>query len=1193
MLNYRIARVPKGRGSFRQIFIASDKDAKRLQSLIPQLEQILIKNDHAKVNYAFEKGKNCALNASRHIGFRYTLALDLKNFFASVHRTHLTSLIPEEILDQCLIDGVPQQGLPTSPLIATIAFVACDKEIIEQLGTHNIHAVYTRYADDLVFSFNKKENAEIIQSIVKKVVEASGFKVNERKTSLQDSQNGRVVITGLGVDHSGLHPTRRTRKKIRAAVHQNNIESLRGLIEWSKCKLPRMAEEVHTAVKVTTSLEPEVNVKAIAKDGNYWIPSPLGRWLTRSSNWNLSVNERNLSVVVEGVAYQVNAEDESTYLIHAGLFWTDVTIYPKKGFSIKVDGLLNSDGIFLRKALNDILTEKRIRDDVRFLHRTHRAINKWIKFKVKLEQTAEEEQRWFTHEMRSAVLSNRPIVDITSVRSRMSNPLVANRLSFHLRQTIEPSLVIWSADHHPAWTERNKQHTLRELKNCKDLLSKVESKPLTDDQARAVICFDNRVQVVASAGSGKTSVMVAKAAYAIYRKLIPPEKIVMLAFNKQAAEELKERTSKAFNRLNIKNVEVEASTFHSLGLRIIGSATGEKPDIPDWATDTTSGFRKLTEIVDDLKDKSSTFRANWDLFRFVFGKDLPVWGSQEPSDTWDTEGNGRIRTVRGEPVKSQEEAMIANWLFYNGIEYKYEESYVHRTVNKDYRQYKPDFYYPSINLYHEHFALNAKGEPPASFTDYMAGVHWKRQLHIDKGTILFETTSHGLRNGNDLQRLANELTQRGLVLDPNPDREIPQAGQKPMGSAELIGLIRTFISHAKSNSLSISALRHRLNSITEGTFALRYRMFLSIAEPIFEAWDAALAAENGIDFEDMLNMAAEHLESGRYSAPYDLVMADEFQDASCARARLCKALVNQADRFLFAVGDDWQSINRFAGADVSVMTGFKGWFNNGQVLKLEQTFRCPQQLCDISSQFITKNPSQIPKRVHSETPAHGAVLQAFQVDHKNQLSDAIYQFTLKLAEDVQNKTVSPGRDGKVSIYVLGRYNSDRQYLPRLEARFDRYVSISFLTIHRSKGSEADYVILPEMVNPMRGRSFPSTQTNDPLLTLAMPAGDEYPLSEERRLFYVALTRARRSVAMFTVKGQHSFFLNELEKSEDVAITRTDGKPTHEETCPACKQGVLVSRTGPYGEFRSCSNFPLCAYKPKQKTFASSKLENYK
>lgn len=885
--------------------------------------------------------------------------------------------------------------------------------------------------------------------------------------------------------------------------------------------------------------------------------------------------------MIEGQPHLVNVEEEASYRVNRGFFWTDITLHSGLSHEVKVDGLPNTQGAILAKALESVLVEKKIREDVVFAQNAHQIVSNWLCQKLAQEEAVKVERRWFSHEMQIALEISRPVIDVSAVRARLLTPSVRTKLGKETA-ALEVALTLWESDHRAYWSSLNAVHTERELESCKDLFDRVESKPLTDEQARAVICFDNRVQVVASAGSGKTSTMVAKAAYAIHRGFVTSERIILLAFNKQAAEELKERATKSFERLGMENVEVEASTFHALGLRIIGKATREKPEIPDWATDTVGGFRKLTELIDQLKDRCTTFRAQWDLFRFVFGRDLPGFGTAAAADSWDDQGNGRVRTSNGERVRSHEEAMIANWLFLHGVEYVYEQRYEYQTADEDHRQYRPDFYYPQIGLYHEHFALNAQGKAPAGFKDYLEGVEWKRQLHRERGTSLFETTSHGIRNGNDFQQLAAELTRRGIELNPNPDRPIPADGQKPMEPEELTGLVRTFISHAKSNCLTIPALRQRLDAMPEDTFKHRHRMFLDIAEPILTAWDAALAAEGGIDFEDMLNMAARHLESGRYTAPYELVMADEFQDASRARARLCRALVQKPGRFFFAVGDDWQSINRFAGADVSVMTGFREWFGHGQILKLEQTFRCPQELCDISSRFVSKNPAQINKQVRSVTPAVGPVLQAFQVDHKIKLSDAIDQFLVQLAQSVQGGTIPPGCNGKISVYVLGRYNADRQYVPTNKARFERWVDVSFLTIHRSKGSEADYVILPEMLSVLRGRSFPNNRNDDPVLALAMPAGEDYPLGEERRLFYVALTRARRSVVMFTARGQVSSFLRELEADGAVSITDTDGKAVREESCPSCKQGVLVLRTGPYGEFQSCSNFPTCKYKPKKR-----------
>jgi DNA helicase-4 len=121
----------------------------------------------------------------------------------------------------------------------------------------------------------------------------------------------------------------------------------------------------------------------------------------------------------------------------------------------------------------------------------------------------------------------------------------------------------------PHWNALNAAHTTRELQDCEKPFDRVESKPLTEEQSRAVGCFDNRVQVVGLGGSDKTSTMVARAAYVIHRGFVPPEHIVLVAFNKQAALELDERAAKSFERLCMSGISVKASTFHALGLRII------------------------------------------------------------------------------------------------------------------------------------------------------------------------------------------------------------------------------------------------------------------------------------------------------------------------------------------------------------------------------------------------------------------------------------------------------------------------------------------------------------------------------------------------------------------------------------------------------------------------------------------------
>ncbi|KRG51624.1 hypothetical protein ARC23_07865 [Stenotrophomonas beteli] len=197
---------------------------------------------------------------------------------------------------------------------------------------------------------------------------------------------------------------------------------------------------------------------------------------------------------------------------------------------MKADGLPNAQGAALVQALNVVLREKRLREDVAFLQGVQRTIDAWLDHKAEQERACFEQRRWFTHEQQEDFLAARPTVDPAALRSRLKKPGVAVRLG-PAAQAIARSLAAWEADHRPAWAALNAAHMERELVACKELLDRVESKPLTPEQARADACFDNRVQVVASAGSGKTSMMVAKAAYAIHRGFVDPKRIVLLAFN--------------------------------------------------------------------------------------------------------------------------------------------------------------------------------------------------------------------------------------------------------------------------------------------------------------------------------------------------------------------------------------------------------------------------------------------------------------------------------------------------------------------------------------------------------------------------------------------------------------------------------------------------------------------------------------
>ena len=725
--------------------------------------------------------------------------------------------------------------------------------------------------------------------------------------------------------------------------------------------------------------------------------------------------------------------------------------------------------------------------------------------------------------------------------------------------------------------ERNEKHLAQQRVARKQFFDTVEKNPLTDEQVHACICMDDAVMVVAAAGSGKTSTMVAKTGYALHEGLATPDQILLLAFNRATANEVGERIAEQLR--GVPDVDkVRSNTFHAFGIEVIAKATGKKPSLAPWVSPDNPGadIREVGNIIETLNAQDSKFKRDWDLFRTVYGRDVGKWGQRQEPDAY-ANGKRGFLTAKGDIVKSKEERVIADWLFYCGVNYEYERAYEHDTASEHHRQYFPDFYYPDAQLYHEHFALNEQGEAPKDFKDYLQGVEWKRQIHAEKETTLVETTSHSLFTGEWMDVLEHALVERGVQPAFDPNR--PSPGLPPVQQQDLARSFRVFQQHVKNNGLSHSHLLSALAQQSEEGFAARLRLYLSLYERIAAEWERRLQEGKFIDFEDMLIQAAEHVESGAYASPYTIILADEFQDSSRARIRLLKALAANpgVQTHLCVVGDDWQGINRFAGSDISVMTEFEKTFDHATRLTLNTTFRCPQDLCDVSSEFIQANPAQIKKAVQTTNPLTKTPMLAFGFQQRESIPEHVEQQLAGMHRYATEGKLAPAKGTHITIMLLGRYRDDAP--PALESwqrKFGDRLKIEFRTAHGSKGLEAEYVFVLNVLQGTRG--FPSQIQDDPALQLAMPAPDPYPFAEERRLFYVAMTRARKQVRFYTTLGQPSQFLVELVKNEHLKIEPVDGEPM--EACPKCGGGVLQLRAGQYGEFHGCSRFPACDYKRK-------------
>lgn len=769
---------------------------------------------------------------------------------------------------------------------------------------------------------------------------------------------------------------------------------------------------------------------------------------------------------------------------------------------------------------------------------------------------------WIPASAARRFLSKHPVPQQGFAPSRFVESLRAQRdgLPDPHRSTVKFDL------HNQAILERRKV----ELKSFFDT---VEKSPLTDEQIAACVCMDDNLLVVAAAGSGKTSTMVAKTGYVLQQGLARPDQILLLAFNRDAADELGQRIR---DRLTaFPDIDgVTAKTFDAFGLAVIGEATGKKPKLAPWVSNPGEDAAAVADIARVLSLHDAEFKQDWDLFRTVYGRDVGGLGERADPEAFDGARRG-FRTVDGKVVKSKEERLIADWLFYNGVNYAYERPYEHDTADEQHGQYHPDFYYPDVDLYHEHFALDADGAAPPHFAgDYVAGVHWKRALHAQRGTALFETTSAEIRSNDALRNLEAALTERGVTLDFRADRKA--AGPPPMTDKQLASTLRVFLQHVKSNGLS----QHQLEQAAEAQGVMghdhRLRLFLKLYARVAQAWEDRLRDGGYIDFEDMLRLAADHIEAGRYASPFTVILADEFQDSSRARVRLLQALKRQSeDAHLTVVGDDWQGINRFAGADLRVMSEFGSFFSHATSLQLATTFRCPQALCDISSEFVQANPKQLKKTVRSVSAFDNRPLQGFGFTNLAHADDHIEQQLSHMATLLAQGKIPAGKGGRLAVLFLGRYKNDRpKRLSHWRQTFADHLDVNFKTVHASKGLEAEYVYVLNLIEDRRG--FPSQIEDDPVLQLAMPSAETFAAAEERRLFYVALTRASRQVRLYTSLSKPSRFVTELVSRGQLIVEAVDGEAL--EACPKCQIGVVRRVTSGYAPFHACTTYPRCDFK---------------
>ena len=517
------------------------------------------------------------------------------------------------------------------------------------------------------------------------------------------------------------------------------------------------------------------------------------------------------------------------------------------------------------------------------------------------------------------------------------------------------------------------------------------------------------------------------------------------------------------------------------------------------------------------------------------------------------------------------------------------------------KNYFPDFYLNDYNIYIEHFGLNRNCENHLiggkSSEEYVKEMEWKRKVHKKYETTLIETFSYYQSENRLLTRLAEKLQAQGVEFNEIDYRQVYAIllENKTIKEWEdFIVLLKTFIELFKGNNYDGDKFKEFYEYVDgfKSSFSKdRTIAFLKIVEEIYNDYEAYLLKIKKIDFNDMINKASDCIVKNGLNLPYKYIIVDEYQDTSFTRYNLLRNICDNIGAKIMVVGDDWQSIYSFSGCDVNIFTKFDNFFDVCETRYVEKTYRNSQQLIDASSNFVMKNPDQSRKELKSSKSLECPIkivkfdndfdeILKFELIIKNIINQSKFENKKILILGRNNKDIFnllknfnvKNEDGKRKFEILGDEDKlRRDKFVKIVYRYNPDVNIEYRTVHQSKGLECDNVILINLKNWRAG--FPNKMVDDPVLNFVKRNGDSFSYAEERRLFYVALTRTKNNVYLLAPYFKSSVFIQELENDVNVVLLNLENNkletlkniekngesyaiPTKLK-CPVCKTGIVL------------------------------------
>jgi DNA helicase IV len=661
---------------------------------------------------------------------------------------------------------------------------------------------------------------------------------------------------------------------------------------------------------------------------------------------------------------------------------------------------------------------------------------------------------------------------------------------------------------------------------------------LNEQQREAVVSEEKKLLVLAGAGSGKTKTLLQKIVYLIEEKGVSPKNILAITFTKNAAIEMTDRlivsadrsgqyekllTDKGVSRENkdsqrqyyqrqFKWIDgLTIRTFHSFcyhilrnygvnefdnKFRIIGDEKGiEGEDLSRFIAPETVFEVVHKLLIGQCEDTAYLLRLKrYILDYFIDMLQIKV----DESKSIPKEGK-YYTCLDGNKVRSKSEQFIADWFYRHSIRYEYEP-----LLNVKDFAFRPDFYIPDANLYIEH--VSDKSYPTRN-----------KEEQFEKGKLLLVKT---------YEEMSRDSALFNHTLDSIVKSRLPENYHKTAHLSfreEFNGYqdnIKDFVQliiritdmiKVENNDLDI-ILKRGLEDQHE-----RVRCFYELAIPIVKKYIDYCRDKSYLDFNDLIlksiSLFRNHEDIAvKFRNKYSYILVDEFQDVNNLQVEFIKLLLSNNTQ-LFCVGDDWQSIYGFRGSNVSYIIEFEKHFMNARTIKLNLNYRSTQNIVGASNEVIKHNKFKIEKDIRASRQSEHKI-----VVYSGNTEEESIQFCLDRVREL--KTQGIGADE-----IMFLYRRSKMFMPFQKRFRSEGLNIQGKTIHASKGLEARVVFILGLTEGKGG--FPDIWLEDRIFQVIKKANHDLLMEEERRLFYVAITRAKEKLFLITEKGNESSFLKEI------------------------------------------------------------------